>query len=266
MKIWMKRQKKIGIINFPEPRSSVYFYFGRGSKENEARRIATSLRVMFHETSRSQSLIKQTGLKHNFLLWSSAGLYTPSNLVSSWVLLKLEGKEDGLFYKPLGPHNSRTFFLGYEDWWNEIIFDDKKNVFTRKDIVCYVANQDGGAHVDMKLSGKYAELVKHNSLGWTDGMGNSVKNNPAYAAIRQIAKELIVSQNIYNKGRYTRKKQKNRLFEMRFFDNERRFKWSTTEVDYSDETYDIVNQYQKEDRTLYIQEYSDGMKFELVYR
>lgn len=118
----------------------------------------------------------------------------------------------------------------------------------------------------MKLSGKYAELVKHNSLGWTDGMGNSVKNNPAYAAIRQIAKELIVSQNIYNKGRYTRKKQKNRLFEMRFFDNERRFKWSTTEVDYSDETYDIVNQYQKEDRTLYIQEYSDGMKFELVYR
>jgi len=42
-----------------------------------------------------------------------------------------------------------------------------KNVFTRKDIICFVANQDGGAHVDMKLDGKYAELRKLNSLGWT---------------------------------------------------------------------------------------------------
>lgn len=234
--------------------------------ENEARRIATSLRVMFHETSRSHSLIKQTGLKHNFLLWSSGGLYTPSNLLSSWVLLELEVNESGLYYKPLSTNNIRTFFLGYEDWWNEIIFDDKKNVFTRKDIVRYVANQDGGAHVDMKLDEKYAELVKHNSLGWTDGDGNPVKNNPAYVAIRQIAKEVLVSQNIYNKGRYIRKKQKNRLFEMRYFDNERRFKWSTTEMNYSDETFKIVNQYKKESRTLYLQEYPDGIKIEVVSR
>lgn len=34
----------------------------------------------------------------------------------------------------------------FNDWWNEIIFDDKKNKFTRRDIVTYVANQDGGAH------------------------------------------------------------------------------------------------------------------------
>lgn len=31
----------------------------------------------------------------------------------------------------------------FNDWWNEIIFDDKKNKFTRRDIVTYVANQDG---------------------------------------------------------------------------------------------------------------------------
>jgi hypothetical protein len=174
--------------------------------ENEARRIATSLRIMLHETSSSHSLIKQTGLKHNFQLWSSAGLYTPSNLLSSWVLLEMEANNGGLYYKPLSATNSRTFFLGYEDWWNEIVFDDKKNVFTRKDIVCYVANQDGGAHVDPKLNEKYAELIKHNSLGWTDSLGNPVNNNPAYNAVRQIAKELIVSHNIFNKGKYTRKK------------------------------------------------------------
>lgn len=233
-------------------------------KENEARRIATSLRIMFHETSSSHSLIKQTSLKHNFQLWSSAGLYSPSNLLSSWVLLEMKADNSGLYYKPLSDTNHRTFFLGYEDWWNEIIFDDKKNVFTRKDIVCYVANQDGGAHVDSKLNENYAELTKHNSLGWTDSMGNAVNNNPAYNAVRQIAKELIVSQNIFNKGSYTRKKQKNRLFEMRYIDEERRFKWSATELNYSEETFEIVNQYHKEDRTLYVQEYPDGTKFEFV--
>lgn len=233
-------------------------------KENEARRIATSLRIMFHETASSHSLIKQTNLKHNFQLWSSAGLYTPSNLLSSWVLLEMSVGESGLHYKPLSNTNGRTFFLVCQDWWNEIIFDDKNNVFTRKDIVCYVANQDGGAHVDPKLNEKYAALTKHNSLGWTDGMGNSANNNPAYNAVRQIAQELIVSQNIYNKGSYTRRKQKDHLFEMRYIDTERRFKWSTTELNYSEETFDIVNQYQKEDRTLYLQEYSDGTKFEFV--
>lgn len=52
---------------------------------------------MFHETSKSHSLIKQTGLNRNFLLWSSTGLYTPSNLLSSWVLSELRGNESGLF-------------------------------------------------------------------------------------------------------------------------------------------------------------------------
>jgi hypothetical protein len=51
---------------------------------------------------------------------------------------------------------------------------------------------------------------------------------------------------------------------MRFFDKERRFKWSTTEINYSEETIEIVNQYQKENKTLYLQEYSDGTKFEFV--
>lgn len=238
-------------------------------KENEARRIATSLRILFHEGPHSIPLIKQTGLIHNFLLWSSGSIYTPSNLLSSWVLLLLEINASGAYYKPrkLGKGDrDRTFFLKYEDWWNEIIFDDKKNVFTRKDIVRYVANQDGGAHVDMKLDEKYAELVKHNSLGWMDHMGNPVRNNPAYAAIRQIAEELLISQYIFLKGSYTRKKQNNRLFEMRYVDENRRFKWSATDMVYPEETYEIVKQYKKEDRNLYVYEYKDGTKIEVISR
>lgn len=234
--------------------------------ENEARRIAISLRVMFHQTKHSRSLLHQLNLNKTLLLWSSGGLYTPSNLLSSWTLLKLNQDINGLTYKPMGMNNGRTFYLGFDDWWNEIIFDDKNNVFTRKDIVTFVANQDGGAHVDKTLDGKYAGLVKHNSLGWTDGEGNPVVNNPAYNAIRQIALEVIISKNKFNNGYLNRRKQKEKTFEMRFFDKMRRFKWSTTEITYSDETLDIVNQYSKEARTLYIQEFKDGSKVELVLR
>jgi hypothetical protein len=233
--------------------------------ENEARRIAVHLRILFHETSSSHSLIKQTGLINNIFLWSSGDLYTPSNLLPSWVLLGIMIKEQGFYYKPNGGYG-RTFFMKYEDWWNEIIFDDKKNVFTRKDIVCFVANQDGGAHVDKMLDGNYAELVKHNSLGWTDLRGNPSINNPAYAAIRQIAEEVLVSQIIYNKGSFTREKQKDRLFEMRYIDDKRRFKWSITEINYSKETFEIINRYQKEDRTLYLHKYKDGTKIEVIAR
>jgi hypothetical protein len=69
-------------------------------------------------------------------------------------------------------------------------FDDKKNKFTRRDIVTYVANQDGGAHVDPELDESYATLTKMNSLGWTDYNGNKPLNNPAYQAIRTIANEV----------------------------------------------------------------------------
>ncbi|PKE63134.1 hypothetical protein [Macrococcoides caseolyticum] len=234
--------------------------------ENEARRIATSLRIMFHQTRLSKSLFHQLKLNHKLFLWSSGGLYTPSNLLSSWTLLKLKQDINGLSYEPLGLDNERTFYLCFDDWWNEIIFDDKKNVFTRKDVITFVANQDGGAHVDDSLGQKYAELVKHNSLGWSDGWGNAVSNNPVYNAIRQIAQEVILSYDKFKIGFMSRYKQKDKNFEMRFFDETRRYKWSSTEINYSEETLQIVNQFTKEFRTLYIQETKDGARFELILR
>lgn len=50
---------------------------------------------------------------------------------------------EGIKYNAKSNNQSRCFFLMFNDWWNEIIFDDKKNKFTRRDIVTYVANQDG---------------------------------------------------------------------------------------------------------------------------
>lgn len=236
--------------------------FDQGN-ENEARRIATSLRIMFHETNNSHSLIKQLNKINSLKLLSSTGLYTPSNLVSSWELLQMVFSNNGMKYMPIGIPSERTFFLYYEDWWNEVIFDDKKNILTRKDIICFVANQDGGAHVDSTLNDKYAKLTKFNSLGWVDSSGKTASNNPAYNAVRQIATEVLISYERSNKN-FNRRKVNNRSFEMRFFDSERRFKWSKTDINCSEETLELVKQYRKEERKLYIETYDDGIKIEVL--
>lgn len=218
---------------------------------DEAKRIATSLRIILHETASSHSLLKQLNYNYPLLLWSSGALYTPSNLISSWSLLSMQYGPNGALYLPhLDDIVSRTFFLSDEDWWNEIIFDDKRAFLTRRDIILFVANQDGGAHVDPTLSEVYADLIKNNSLGiqiLKNGIAENPKNNPAYASIRQIGHEFLKSESIKNDA-WVRTAYPDRLFEMRFVDGVRRFKWSSTDVKCSTETQAIIDTFTAEPR------------------
>lgn len=231
--------------------------------EIEAQRIATNLRILFHDTNSSKSVFGQLKPQINF--YSGGDLYSPSNLLSSWTLLSMSIESEGMKYHAELESHSRVFFLNFSDWWNEIIFDDRENRFTRRDIVTFIANQDGGAHVDSKLNEAYAKLTKMNSIGWIDSLDNSPINNPAYQAIRAIANEVLISINFSQQGIKNRRKQKDRKFEMRIVDDVgRRYKWSETEITYSPETFQIVSQDRKEKRTLYIDEYNNGMKVEYV--
>lgn len=231
--------------------------------ESEARRIAASLRILFHETKQSKSLFKQLGLPLTF--YSSGYLYTPSNLLSSWTLLNIEMRPGVFRYRAALENPSRHFFMTFDDWWNEIIFDDYKNRFTRRDIVLFIANQDGGAHVDPELKESYAMLTKMNSLGWSDSNEEAPANNPAYQAVRAIANELIISLNLSQQGLKNRRKQANKEIEMRVVDKAgRRYKWSETEMTYSVETLEIVHKDRVEKRTLYVDEYKNGLKVEYI--
>ncbi|HEL2000946.1 hypothetical protein [Streptococcus suis] len=239
-------------------------YFDEGN-ETEARRIASSLRILLHHTKSSQALIKQ--LNRNVIYLSSSFLYTPSNLLSTWTLLVLEIKDNQLTYKPnldFYGKGERLFYLTFEDWWNEIIFDDKQNVFTRKDIILFVANNDGGAHVDPELKESFALLTKCNSLGVTNNYGDSPLSNPIYQAVRVIAEEFLLSVAISFSGLKNRRQYKERKFEMRFVDNMRRYKWSTTDISCSSETMEIVNRHKSEARRLYRQEFGNGMAVEYI--
>lgn len=231
--------------------------------EKEAQRLATHLRIMFHDTQSSKSIFKQ--LKPRISFYSNSDLYTPSNLLASWTILNVMLESGGLRYLPKIEKSSRCFFLDFIDWWNEIIFDDHLNKFTRRDIVLYIANQDGGAHVDSQLNEAYARLTKMNSLGWMDSNGNAPINNPAYQAIRSIANEVLISINLSQNGLKNRRKQKDKKFEMRIVDEYgRRYKWSETEITCSSETMQIISKHRSEKRKLYIDEYNNGIKVEYV--
>lgn len=231
--------------------------------EKMARYLAVILRVLFHETSHSKSLWKQVKQYKNLYFYSLSGIYSPANLLSSWTLLMMEMGNEGIRYLA-NFEAERTYFFTFEDWWNEIIFDDKQYVYTRKDIVLFVANQDGGAHVDPEIEEKFAKLKYKNSLGWVDQLGNKPLNNPMYQAIRVMAEEILISIRIFQQKFKSRKCLNNREMEMRYKDKNRRYKWSRTDISASEETIEIVKKDRMEARKLYSQELENGIVIELV--
>jgi hypothetical protein len=70
--------------------------------------------------------------------------------------------------------------------------DRDGTTWSRKDLVLMLANKEGGAHVDPKLTDKYEQMVTHNGLGWMTGTpeaGEPFGGNAVSAAVRQIAYE-----------------------------------------------------------------------------
>ncbi|MEX7479045.1 hypothetical protein AB0861_023210, partial [Acinetobacter baumannii] len=84
--------------------------------------------------------------------------------------------------------------LEFSQWWDQLVIDDKSGgVFTRKNLILFMANQDGGAHVDPSLDSSYAALKRDNSVGWvySDGISEHPITDIELHSVRQIAYELI---------------------------------------------------------------------------
>ena len=170
--------------------------------EGEARRLAVSIRILVHDTSQSKSLLGQLG-KKNIGFLDTANRFNPNNLLTSNCLTMMRatsenGKLQGRYVAPLDdlPPSRANIKIPFDVWWstNIIYKDNKKNMFTRKDLVLSVANTDGGAHIDPKLDEAYAQFSRFNSLGWKifkDGVAEDFQNTPVLPSIRQIAHELL---------------------------------------------------------------------------
>lgn len=167
----------------------------------EAKRLASVIRVLLHDTDRSQSLLKLLNRK-NMHFYDSSIEYSKKNLLAHMGLILMAttvGPEGGASeYLPLlddVPPYQRQRKKSFNNWWSKqiVLEDSKKRSFTRKDIVLGLANKDGGAHVDPKLNEKYASLTRLNSVGWefTDGTNSTLILGAEKASMRQIAHEVI---------------------------------------------------------------------------
>jgi hypothetical protein len=195
----------------------------------EAKRMATHIRVLVHDTKSSKSLLRQLELKTTLFrdtrrrdlrddpqLSKSPPLpkgcevqtgqsYTVHSayfgLVESAV-----GQHGPAFYAPLDKCVSHQL-LPFDEWWDALVFNTDDGLsLTRRSLILTMADQDGGAHVDPELEAQYAAIAKQDGLGMLVGMCPStgdgppqvipagtlrVPQNPVEASVRQIAHEVL---------------------------------------------------------------------------
>lgn len=90
----------------------------------------------------------------------------------------------------------------FSNWWHEpIVFDGDGHAFSRKEMVCYVANQAGGSHTNVDRDAHHLRLSRRESiLKFSLRVGNSAaepSRGPHHAVIRQISYELQRTLDLY---------------------------------------------------------------------
>ncbi len=166
-----------------------------GGFEGEAKRLATTVRVLCHDTGASRSLLGLLGTKDTLRYVDTALPYDPNNMLAHSGLVHVAlrpGKSEPRPFLDGGPFDRSVLFA---QWWDGIAFvDDRRTEHSRKDLVLALANKDGGAHVDPALNEEYARLTRENALGFFDVSppgGPVPAANQVPAAMRQIAHELL---------------------------------------------------------------------------
>lgn len=165
----------------------------------EAKRIASILRILFHETRKSRSLLGQLRLRNIDWLDSSSA-YDPDNQASYVGLMSIRFDSSRIpWLIPRGTPEGTTTKTDFDKWWSHPVIvavaGIRKTYFSRQNIILNVADTDGGAHVDPELEDVYEELSRKNSVGYT-----AIKNGTRYPmlypelpCLRQIAHEVLLS-------------------------------------------------------------------------
>lgn len=196
--------------------------------ESEAKRIAVSLRVLFHHTAPegpmnqpdssrkrhgrkpSHSLLKQLGLRDSLEWVTTAGIADTTNLALSLGLINIEMSNQGARYHvPLDnrpPAEIETSAgtvrrgdrIPFKSWWTDPVMLDpaKTTRYSREDFVLALSNQEGGAHVDPQVQESYDKLANNTSLGfgYIEGEGPEIRgSNPVLSSVRQISYEVLES-------------------------------------------------------------------------
>jgi hypothetical protein len=183
---------------------------------NRFKQIATSIRILMHDSRTSMSLLGQLGLLNSRRWLDTAGPINPNNLMATNNLIYGQATvidDKGTVAPSYGPVldawketnfpvRTRTAFgtvtmlkgerLQFSQWWTMPVVKVSAGQFSRSDLVLAVANTDGGAHVDATLKEPYRRLSRDNEMGFRVN-GDAEFGSPVPASLRQIAYEVLES-------------------------------------------------------------------------
>lgn len=120
----------------------------------EALRMATAVRTLTYDEGRGHSVLTQIGAKP-VMKWRS--FYTPFGLPvpegTRMIGSSLHGSvfgADGFSHEEPLDFGAEGNAVSYDDWWKvEPVVEFGDGHITRKQLILGLANQDGGAHVDL---------------------------------------------------------------------------------------------------------------------
>jgi hypothetical protein len=164
--------------------------------EDEAIRIATTVRVLLHDTGNSTSLLKHLDKKDINVFSQSSSLILGGEVF----FLNMGLIKSGRFVPNLS-EGALKKKIPLDEWWNQIAFilDDSLKL-TKRDIVLAATNKDGGAHVDSSIPPAYEALIKFgNTPSFTTPIGTYGGEqivNAHFTALRQMGYELLNSPEL----------------------------------------------------------------------
>lgn len=165
----------------------------------EAKRLATAIRILVHDTTASTSLLQQLGVKDDLQFVDTSHPPFPFDLEPGVLTVRADfGLAVGTIgavspYGAIHEDRGRREPKPFSEWWTTPVLNDHiGNKFARRELVLGLAHMDGGAHVDPELEEAYAALSRDNSLGWTFYRNEErlPDTSPVPANVRQIAYEL----------------------------------------------------------------------------
>lgn len=166
----------------------------------EAVRIAVALRVLFHDTNKSTSLLTHMGKLNAIQLLSSAKSISESQWKDADIVffMPMAFGSSGISHTHV--EGTELKLITCEAWWNEPVFFQGV-LLNRKDVVLSSANQDGGAHVDLTPNKKTISLKE--SWGTVTKNGSEIittedLTNHHFPMLRQFGYEVLNSPELTN--------------------------------------------------------------------
>ena len=197
--------------------------------EAEAKRLATTIRVLLYDPkkSRSRSLLVQLGAKERLKYLDTAHyeLLNPSNLLpylglvgirleapdgsgSAQMIFSIAGAVEPYSDGPVGAPRAKGAFIArvnmdgggaphkdrevpFRRWWEStVIRDADDRRFSRGNLILAMANREGGAHVDPTLDNAYAKLARMNSTGWRLKSGTGAVTPPENTPVEPSIRQI----------------------------------------------------------------------------